>query len=135
MEKKKVLVIGAGMGGLSAGSYLAMNGYDVELFEMSRVAGGVCTAWHRGELPGRIYPHGRPSRKFYPGVYRYRPAPGGVAQKAPEDRQKILEMIQAIRKLAHFPFAHSNPQELTNLWERARELVRMVPYMGFFSNT
>lgn len=48
MQKKKVLIIGAGIAGLSAGSYLARNGYDVEIFEAHNKPGGVCTAWKRG---------------------------------------------------------------------------------------
>jgi phytoene dehydrogenase-like protein len=47
--RKKVLVIGGGVAGLSVGSYLAMNDFDVEIFEMNRSAGGVCNAWQRGD--------------------------------------------------------------------------------------
>jgi phytoene dehydrogenase-like protein len=46
---KKVLIIGGGMAGLSAGAYLQMNGFDTEIFEMHEVPGGVCTAWKRGD--------------------------------------------------------------------------------------
>lgn len=45
--KKKVVVIGAGVAGLSAGIYAAMNGFDTEILEMHTVAGGQCTAWDR----------------------------------------------------------------------------------------
>jgi len=48
MKNKKVLIIGAGIAGLSAGSYLERNGYDTEIFEMHSLPGGVCTAWDRG---------------------------------------------------------------------------------------
>ena len=34
MANKKVIIIGAGMTGLCAGSYLQMNGYDTEIFEL-----------------------------------------------------------------------------------------------------
>lgn len=47
MKKKKVIIIGAGMSGLCAGSYLQMNGYDTEIFELHNVPGGLCTAWKR----------------------------------------------------------------------------------------
>ncbi len=46
---KKVIIIGAGMAGLSAATYLRMNGYDTHLFEMNQVPGGVCTSWQRGD--------------------------------------------------------------------------------------
>ncbi len=47
MNNKKVIIIGAGISGLCAGSYLQMNGYDTEIFEMHNIPGGVCTAWKR----------------------------------------------------------------------------------------
>lgn len=45
--KKKVIIIGGGVAGLSAGIYSAMNGFDTEILEMHSVAGGQCTAWDR----------------------------------------------------------------------------------------
>lgn len=44
---KKVLIIGGGIAGLSAGIYAAMNGFETEIIEMHSVAGGQCTAWDR----------------------------------------------------------------------------------------
>lgn len=155
------------MGGLSAGSYLAMNGYDVEVFEMSRAAGGVCTAWHRGDFTvdlcihwlvgtgsassfydkwNELTPMGDIEVDYLEEYIRMEDLHGNyirvfsdvnrleeeLLQKAPEDQQKILEMTGAIRKLAHLPIAQPHPHELTNLWERARELVRMFPYLGVF---
>lgn len=46
---KKVLIIGGGMAGMSAGAYLQMNGFDTEIFELNGAPGGVCTAWKRGD--------------------------------------------------------------------------------------
>jgi phytoene dehydrogenase-like protein len=45
---KKVIIIGAGIAGLSAGCYLQMNGYDTEIFELNSLPGGLCTSWSRG---------------------------------------------------------------------------------------
>jgi phytoene dehydrogenase-like protein len=45
---RSVLIIGAGVSGLSVGCYLQMNGFDTEIFEMHDRPGGVCTAWKRG---------------------------------------------------------------------------------------
>ena len=45
--RKKVLVIGAGIAGLAAGSYLQRNGFDTEIFERHTLPGGLCTAWDR----------------------------------------------------------------------------------------
>ncbi len=40
MSKKKIIVIGAGIAGLSAASYLAKDGYDVTVFEKNSQIGG-----------------------------------------------------------------------------------------------
>lgn len=45
--KKKVVIIGGGVAGLSAGIYAAMNGFETEIVEMNTIAGGQCTAWDR----------------------------------------------------------------------------------------
>jgi len=44
---KKIIIIGAGLGGLSAGCYALMNGFDAEIFEMHAKPGGLCTSWDR----------------------------------------------------------------------------------------
>ncbi|MBL8965457.1 MAG: NAD(P)/FAD-dependent oxidoreductase [Spirochaetaceae bacterium] len=44
---KRVLVIGAGIAGLSAAGYLQRNGFDTEIFELHDKAGGLCTSWTR----------------------------------------------------------------------------------------
>ena len=44
---KKIIIIGAGIAGLSAGCYARMNGYDAEIYEMHDKPGGLCTAWKR----------------------------------------------------------------------------------------
>ncbi|MBF0101072.1 MAG: NAD(P)/FAD-dependent oxidoreductase [Desulfobacterales bacterium] len=45
--RKKVMIIGAGIAGLSAGCYLQMNGYDTEIVELHNQPGGLCTSWKR----------------------------------------------------------------------------------------
>ena len=44
----KVIIIGAGIAGLSCGCYLQMNGIQTEILEAGGLPGGLCTAWHRG---------------------------------------------------------------------------------------
>lgn len=44
---KKVVIIGGGVSGLSAGIYCQLNGFDTEIFEMNNLPGGQCTAWDR----------------------------------------------------------------------------------------
>jgi phytoene dehydrogenase-like protein len=44
---KSVIIIGAGLAGLSAGCYGQMNGYKTQIFEMHNIPGGLCTSWKR----------------------------------------------------------------------------------------
>jgi phytoene dehydrogenase-like protein len=45
---KKVIIIGGGLAGLSAGCYAAMNGFETQIFEHHVVPGGVAATWKRG---------------------------------------------------------------------------------------
>jgi phytoene dehydrogenase-like protein len=47
MADKSVIIIGAGVAGLTAGCYAQMNDYITEIFEMGLKPGGLCTAWER----------------------------------------------------------------------------------------
>lgn len=47
MQEKTIIIIGAGLAGLSAGCYGRMNGFGTKIFEHASVPGGVCTAWKR----------------------------------------------------------------------------------------
>ena len=47
MSDKKVIIIGAGLAGLSAGCYARMNGFKSHIFEHHSVPGGVAAAWKR----------------------------------------------------------------------------------------
>jgi len=44
---KKIIIIGAGIAGLSAGCYAQMNGYKTQIFELHDKPGGLCTSWTR----------------------------------------------------------------------------------------
>jgi len=45
--QKKVIIIGAGIAGLSAAFYSRLKGYDVEICEQGNCSGGVSTSWTR----------------------------------------------------------------------------------------
>ena len=47
MSDKSVIIIGAGIAGLSAGCYGRMNGFRTRIFEMHKKPGGLCTSWKR----------------------------------------------------------------------------------------
>ena len=44
---KSIIIIGAGISGLSTGCYGQMNGYRTTIFESHNLPGGLCTAWKR----------------------------------------------------------------------------------------
>jgi phytoene desaturase len=44
---KKLIIIGAGISGLSTGVYGRLNGFDTEIYEMHNIPGGECTGWQR----------------------------------------------------------------------------------------
>ena len=43
----KVVIIGAGISGLTAGIYALKQGYEAEIYEKNTSAGGMCTGWYR----------------------------------------------------------------------------------------
>lgn len=46
-KKKKIVIVGGGIAGLSAGIYGRLAGYDVDIYEKNPVAGGQCMGWNR----------------------------------------------------------------------------------------
>src|SRR3972149_4521692 len=44
---KSIIILGAGIAGLSAGCYGQMNGYRTQIFELHSLPGGLCTSWKR----------------------------------------------------------------------------------------
>ena len=46
-RKKKIVIVGGGIGGLSAGIYGCLAGYEVEIYEKNPIAGGQCMGWNR----------------------------------------------------------------------------------------
>lgn len=45
MDKKKVIIIGAGISGITAGIKLLQSGYDVEMYDKNDNIGGLCTGY------------------------------------------------------------------------------------------
>lgn len=44
---KKVIIVGAGVSGMTAGIYLQKAGYETEIYEKNPLPGGMCTGWKR----------------------------------------------------------------------------------------
>jgi phytoene desaturase len=73
VTKKSIIIIGAGLAGLSTGCYSQMNGYQSRIFEHHSTPGGVATSWKR---KGYIFDGGiyflmchRPGQSIYE-IYR-----------------------------------------------------------------
>src|SRR5512137_700645 len=47
MAEKSIVIIGAGLAGLSTGCFAQMNGYKTKIYEMQTKPGGVCVSWQR----------------------------------------------------------------------------------------
>jgi phytoene dehydrogenase-like protein len=47
MHETRLLIIGAGVAGLTAGCYAARSGYRTTILEMGQTPGGLCTSWRR----------------------------------------------------------------------------------------
>lgn len=44
---KKVVIIGGGVAGLSAGVYARLAGFEAEIYEKNTIPGGECIGWNR----------------------------------------------------------------------------------------
>lgn len=44
---KKIIIIGSGVAGISAGIYARLKGYKTVIYEMHSTCGGECTGWDR----------------------------------------------------------------------------------------
>src|SRR5512139_951206 len=49
VAERSLIIIGAGLAGLSTGCFAQMNGYRSQIFEHHTQPGGVAAAWRRGE--------------------------------------------------------------------------------------
>ena len=114
----RVIIIGAGIAGLSCGCYLQMNGIQTEILEAGELPGGLCTAWRRGSyiFDGclRWLVGAQPNSIFY----RMWSELGAISDRKVFPHQEILSV--------EFPDGKriSVPSDLDDL---ARELKRIGP--------
>jgi phytoene dehydrogenase-like protein len=90
---ESIIIIGAGIAGLSAGCYAQMNGYRTQIFEMHTKPGGVCTTWQRHgyKIDGCIHwlTGSSPGNSFY----RFWEEVGGVQDRTMVDH-KVYAQIE-----------------------------------------
>jgi len=64
--QKTIIIVGAGIAGLSTGCYAQKNGYKTSIFESHAVPGGLCAAWTRKGYTFDISMHMLANSKFGP---------------------------------------------------------------------
>lgn len=47
MAQKKIIIVGGGIAGLTAGIYAKKAGFETEIYEKHSIVGGECTGWDR----------------------------------------------------------------------------------------
>jgi phytoene desaturase len=117
-EKKKVAVIGAGMGGMCTAARLAKSGYDVTIFEASDRHGGKC----RTEWIGNYAFDTGPSLLTLPAVYR------DFFQRTGDVMGRVLE-LEGVSPSFDYRFSDGNSVKFANL-SRKETLAAIEASMG-----
>jgi phytoene dehydrogenase-like protein len=138
MGETRLLIIGGGLAGLSAGCYARASGFDVTIVEHNLELGGVCTAWHRGPylIDGCIHwLTGGPFLRLYeelgivPTVAlrpleefaTYRHARDGWAVVLHRDLRRTAETLRAL--------APEDADEVARLVEGAEHIADLDPHV------
>lgn len=115
---KKIIVIGAGIGGMCTAARLAKAGHHVEIYEGSDRTGGKC----RTEWIGRYAFDTGPSLLTIPAVYR------DFFQRTGEHMGKVLE-LEAVDPSFDYRFADQSSVKFTNL-SRKKTLAAIAESFG-----
>lgn len=115
---KKVLVIGAGIGGLSAAIRLQHAGYEVEIYEKEGMTGG---KMHRIEMQGHSFDVG-PTLVMMPSVYRE------IFELAGRDPDEYIPMVK-LDPMYHVYF-DSSPMRFYSISNDLEQLHKMFEKKG-----
>ena len=103
-EPKKIIVIGAGIGGMCAAARLARAGHNVSIYEASDRAGGKC----RTEWIGRYAFDTGPSLLTIPAVYR------DFFQRTGQHMGQVME-LEEVNPSFDYRFHDGKSVQFTNL--------------------
>lgn len=137
MTRKKVVIAGGGVAGLSAAHMLACRGFDVEVYEYHEIPGGKARSTYvrgsgkdgRRDLPSE---HGF---RFFPGAYRH---VINTMEQIPywDTDEKVIDRLTIVHKEALVSFTHranimpanmpSTLWGLIKLWRQMRSQPRVV---------
>jgi len=161
MNEPAIVIIGAGIAGLSAGCYAQMNGYQTLILEKHNQPGGLCTAWKRkgytfdgcihdlaGAGKGSAIHHiwrelGALSdhEPHFHDVFTRIEAPGGMSLTVYADidrfEQHLLaqfpEDSAAIRQYASLARIFTRFDLFAIQESRPADFLKIVPYLGTFA--
>ena len=117
-EPKKIVVIGAGIGGMCAAARLARAGHNVEIYESSDRAGGKC----RTEWIGRYAFDTGPSLLTIPAVYR------DFFQRTGQQMGQVMD-VEAVDPSFNYRFHDGTEVKFANL-SRKQTLESIVESLG-----
>ena len=134
---KKIIVIGAGIAGLTAAIYAKRSGFDVTLIEQHNIVGGMCTSWKRkGYLfEGAIHWLTGSSPKT--GIHRLWKDTGALGDDirvilqdpfySVEHEGKILNLYRSIDKTVEqlLPISPNDNKKLLQLRKDVKKLSKM----------
>ena len=124
-----VVVIGAGMGGLTAAAYLARNGFPVTVIEQHDVPGGYVTSFDRagGAFHFEVSPH------YTVGVAQYLEE-CGIKDKI--ELVKLPEFLRVVTPDYDLIFPQQNPKEIVSILSEKfpQETEGIRGFMGHLTN-
>lgn len=107
--EKSIIIVGAGISGLTSGFYAQLNGYKTRIYEMHSIAGGLCAAWKRKGYKFDISMHMVTASKSGPMHKMWEEL--GVAQKFEFHYHNIVMRLEGMGKELTFT---SDKQKLVN---------------------
>ena len=133
---KKIIVIGAGISGLSAAIYAQRSGFNVTLCEQHSIAGGMCTSWKRKGYLFEGAVHWLIGSNPNTQIYQIWKETGALNEKVPvifherfnavEWESKIINIYRDIEKTATH-FLEISPED-------KKQINRLVKDVKAFSN-
>lgn len=106
---KSIIIIGAGIAGLTAGYYAQLNGFQTTIFESNKIPGGLCTAWKRKGYKFDISMHMVTGSKSGPLHRLWEEL--GVAQNVKFHYHQVAQEVEGLGKKLSFT---TNKAQLIN---------------------
>lgn len=99
---RKVIIIGGGIAGLTAGIYAQQKGYNTEIYEKNPLPGGECTGWDRQGYHIDNCIHWLTGCRPEDGIYKLWQNIGAVSETTQLYREPYFYMLDMNGKQLHF---------------------------------